>query len=163
MSNLRKIVPLSELTGARGILAAGCLDLVHLGHLRYLRWARGLKDGCLLNVAITADAYFPKYKGDGRPCFNERERAEWLSYIGLIDFIAIVEEPTMVLAINTIKPAIYAKGHEAQGVIPYEVAATELHGGTVRYMPKESSNGQIYSSGRILSGEYLREKIANGG
>lgn len=155
-----KIVPLESLIDLRGVLAHGCLDLVHVGHLRYFEWASKLKPECPLIVTITADAFFPKYKGEHRPAFPEDVRAEWLSHIEIIDLIAIVNEPTAVLAINTIKPIIYAKGWEAKGVIPDEVAATEAHGGRVEYMEKESMNGQLYSSGRILSGEYLRGRNA---
>lgn len=159
MSNLSKIIPLHELTSAGGILAGGCYDGIHLGHLRYFRWARGLKDGCLLIVCLTADKHFSQHKGPGRPAFNQWDRAEWLSYIHIIDFIAIVDEPTMVLAINTIRPKIYAKGHESEGVIQEERAATESHGGIVR-IAKEGENGQTFSLGKILSGEYLRSRIA---
>ena len=158
-----KVVPLESLANVGGVLCHGCFDLVHLGHLRYFSWARNLlQPEYPLIVTITADACFPKYKGEKRPAFNEDTRAEWLSHIALIDYVSIVYEPTGVLAINTIKPRIYAKGHEAQGVIPLEVAATEAHGGRVVYMEKESVNGQIYSSGRILSGEYLRSRGPRG-
>lgn len=131
----------------------GCFDLLHYGHLKYFEWARSLMADVPLTVALTADAYFNPRKGPHRPAFPEQIRAEWLSFVGIVDYVAIVYEPTAVLAINTIKPAIYAKGHEAEGMIPVEVAATEAHGGKVMYMPNSNS---IYSSGRILSGEYLR-------
>ncbi len=155
---MNKVVPLESLAAIGGVLCHGCFDLVHLGHLRYFDWASKLKPECPLIVTTTADAHFPKYKGGNRPAFPQDIRAEWLSHIDLIDFVAIVDEPTGVLAINTVKPAIYAKGWEAKGVIPLEAAATEAHGGRVEYMEKESVNGQIYSSGRILSGEYLRSR-----
>lgn len=155
----KKVFRLEDLENIRGVLCHGCLDLVHIGHLRYFAWARGLTDKWQsLIVTITADAYFPKYKGENRPAFPQDIRAEWLSHIDVIDFVAIVDEPTGVLAINTIKPKIYAKGWEAKGVIPLEVEATERNGGRVEYMEKECAAGQIYSSGRILSGEYLKSR-----
>lgn len=155
-----KVVPLEFLKDIgeteRVVLAHGSYDCLHIGHHRYFAWAKKLLPDPMLIVTLTSDEFFPKYKGENRPAFPEAVRAEWIAYAELVDFVAIVNEPTGVLAINTIKPAIYAKGAEAQGVIPYEVAATELHGGVVRYMTKETVNGQEYSSGRILSGEMLR-------
>lgn len=156
-----KVVPLQSLQNMGGLLAHGSWDLCHYGHLKFFTWVRSLMDGPL-TVTLTADKYFASYKGNGRPAFPEQIRADWLSYVGIIDHVAIVNEPTGVLAIKTIKPTIYAKGAEAEGLIADETAAVIENGGSVVFMPKESLNGQIYSSGRILSGEYLREKIANG-
>ena len=161
-----KIVPLEFLAGIGGILCHGCFDLLHVGHVRYLQWASRLRDASqktsTLVVTLTADAYFPKYKGESRPAFPQDIRAECLAALQCVDYVAIVNEPTGVLAINTIKPRIYAKGWEAKGVIPFEVAATEFHGGHVAYMEKESESGQMYSSGRILSGEYLKSRNGAG-
>lgn len=157
-----KIKPLEWLAGMGGILLHGSFDCLHVGHLRYFTWGRKLSKEWPLIVTLTADAHFPAYKGPNRPAFPEGVRAEWLSYIGIIDYIAIVYEPTGVLAINMIKPAIYAKGRDwqVQGILPDEEAAVIRHGGTVHYMPKEGENGQTYSSGRILSGQYLAERTA---
>jgi bifunctional ADP-heptose synthase (sugar kinase/adenylyltransferase) len=151
-----KIVPLAHIEGIGGILCMGCYDLCHIGHLRYFQWARGLATGPL-TAALTGDYYFSRRKGENRPAFPESVRAEWLSYIALLDFIAIVYEPTGVAAINTIRPAVYAKGWEPQGVIAEEIAATEKHGGIVR-IAKEGECGQTYSSSKILSGEYLKSR-----
>jgi len=154
----QKILPLAMLYNFNGILVHGCFDLLHVGHIRYIDWARKLGPGYLI-ATLTADAYFPKYKGEHRPAFPQTIRAECLAALQLVDYVAIVEEATACLAITTIKPKIYAKGWEAQGVIPHEVAAVEAHGGHVCYMEKEpGSDGQIFSSGRILSGEYLRSR-----
>jgi cytidyltransferase-like protein len=132
-------------------------DLLHIGHLRYIAWARSLGGG-MLTATITADAFFPKYKGEHRPAFPQDVRAECLAALQLVDYVAIVNEPTACLAIHTIRPRIYAKGFEARGIIPDEVSAVERNGGRVCYMDKECESGQIYSSGRILSGEYLRSR-----
>lgn len=154
----KKVVPLAELKGLGGILVHGSYDGVHPGHLRFWRWAKSLGPEFTLTVTLTADEHFPKYKGPLRPAFPEDVRAEWISYIGIVDYVAIVNEPTGVMAIETIKPDIYAKGHEAEGLIPEETEAAVRNGGRVVFMPRESIGGQIYSSGRILSGEYLRSR-----
>jgi cytidyltransferase-like protein len=155
---MKKICPLEELANLGGVLVHGSYDGVHPGHLRFWKWAKSQLPGSILTVTLTSDAHFPKYKGPLRPAFPEDVRAEWISYIEIVDFVAIVHEPTGVAAIDIIKPTIYAKGHEAEGLIPHEVDATERNGGCVLFMPRESIGGQIYSSGRILSGEYLRSR-----
>ena len=153
-----KIVPLESLQDIRGILLHGSFDCLHIGHLRYFSWGKNLHPCNRLIVTLTADEFFPKYKGECRPAFQQDIRAEWISYIDVVDYVAIVNEPTGILAIDTIKPYVYGKGWEAKGIIPEEVAATELWGGRVEYMEKECESGQIFSSGRILSGEYLKSR-----
>jgi len=141
------------------ILCHGSFDLIHIGHIRMLRWARTLLPDARLVVSLTADAYFPAYKGDGRPAFPESVRAEWLGAIRVVDEVRIVRDLTGVPIIKELQPAIYAKGHEAEGVMMDEVNAVWEYGGRVAYMPQETPSGkQVYSSGRILSGEYWRER-----
>ena len=152
---MAKVMELERLDGIGGVLCHGSFDCLHVGHLRHFLWASRLADGPLV-VTLTADDHFPS-KGDNRPAFTEDIRAEWLSHIAIIDYIAIVREPTGVLAIHTICPAVYAKGYEPKGIIASEIEATIRHGGIVR-MAKEGENGQTYSSTAILSGEYLRQK-----
>jgi cytidyltransferase-like protein len=155
-----KIVPLEALADIRGILLHGSFDCLHVGHLRYFSWGKKLHPCQRLIVTLTSDEFFPKYKGENRPAFPEDIRAECISYIDIVDYVSIVRESTGVMAINTIKPYVYGKGWEAKGIIPEETAATEQWGGRVEFMEKESEGGQIYSSGRILSGEYLSSRSA---
>ena len=152
------IVELPDLANVRGTLAHGCFDLLHIGHIRYLKWAASLNKLHPLIVTLTADAHFPKYKGECRPAFPQDIRAECISALRFVDFVAIVDEPSAVMAIDIVRPHIYCKGWEAQGVIPHEVEAVERHGGRVEYMDKECASGQIYSSGAILSGAYLASR-----
>ncbi len=153
-----KIQKLETLEGIGGILCHGGYDCLHVGHMRFFAWAKALRIDEPLTVTITADEFFPKHKGANRPAFPEAVRAEWLSYIEIIDNIAIVYEPTGVLAINTIRPLIYAKGAEAEGLINEEQQATEKNGGKTVFMAKKYVDGQFYSSSRILSGGYLRSR-----
>lgn len=159
--SLDKLVKLEDLSRfAGGVLAHGCFDLVHLGHIRYLRWARHLQNGGALVVTLTSDEHFPTYKGEGRPAFDELTRAEWVAAIGIVDAVAIVRAYTAVPAIDAMRPAIYAKGHEAEGMIPHEQSAAQRVGASVFFMPRDNEMyAQQYSSGRILSGQYLRERI----
>ena len=159
--SLDKLIPFAHLDRYRGgILAHGCFDLLHIGHLRYFRWARSLKADVPLVVTITDDEHFPNYKGPGRPAFDELTRAEWICYVGVVDAVAIVRAVTAIPAILAMEPAIYAKGREAEGMIPHEEQAAKDVGARVCFMPRDNEMYvQRYGSGRILSGQYLQERI----
>lgn len=156
-----KIIPMRYLWRWKGgVMAHGCFDLLHIGHIRYLHWAKSLAPSLPLVVTTTADDYFPTYKGEGRPAFPQDIRAEWIAAIGVVDVVSVIDDKTAVPAIEVMRPSIYAKGHAAEGMIPHEQEATERHGGVVQFMPADSpSYSQHYSSGRILSGQYLRSRI----
>ena len=159
--SLNKIVPFQTLGDYRGgVLCHGCFDLVHVGHIRYLRWARHLRNDVPLVVTLTDDAHFPDYKGEGRPAFDELTRAEWVAAIGVVDAVSIVCAWTAVPAIEQMRPSVYAKGREAEGMIPHEESAARSVGAEVCFMPRDHEMyAQRYASGRILSGQYMRERI----
>ncbi len=90
------------------VLANGCFDLFHVGHIRYLSEARALGD-CLI-VGINSDAQVRQLKGENRPFTPEGERAEILSALRCVDFVTIFEEPTVEELIRAIRPDFHAKG-----------------------------------------------------
>lgn len=90
------------------VLANGCFDLFHAGHIRYLAGAKDLGD-CLI-VGINSDAQVRKLKGENRPFINESERAEIISALKFVDFVTIFEEPTVEELIRAIRPDFHAKG-----------------------------------------------------
>lgn len=94
--------------GAKIVLANGCFDLFHVGHIRYLAGAKELGD-CLI-VGINSDEQVKKLKGENRPFMPERERAEILSALRFIDYVTIFNEPTVEELIRAIRPDFHAKG-----------------------------------------------------
>ena len=94
--------------GAKIVLANGCFDLFHVGHIRYLAGAKELGD-CLI-VGINSDEQVKKLKGENRPFMPEQERAEVLSALRFIDFVTIFNEPTVEELIRAIRPDFHAKG-----------------------------------------------------
>ena len=94
--------------GAKIVLANGCFDLFHVGHIRYLAGAKELGD-CLI-VGINSDEQVKKLKGENRPFMPEQERAEVLSALRFIDFVTIFDEPTVEELIRAIRPDFHAKG-----------------------------------------------------
>lgn len=94
--------------GKRIVLCHGVFDLLHIGHIRYLRQARKLGDA--LVVTITPDRFVDK--GPGRPAFSEVLRAEAVNSLDGVDAVAINEWPTAEETLRRLHPDIYAKGSE---------------------------------------------------
>jgi rfaE bifunctional protein nucleotidyltransferase chain/domain len=94
--------------GATIVLANGCFDVLHVGHVRYLEAARALGD--LLVVGINSDEQTRRLKGDGRPLVSQNQRAEIISAMQAVDFVTIFEEPTVEELLLALKPDIHAKG-----------------------------------------------------
>src|SRR2546423_9649726 len=86
-------VAIARKRGARVVLANGCFDILHVGHIRYLEGARALGD--LLVVAINADEQVRALKGAGRPLMPERERAEIIAALRPVDLVTIFRELTV--------------------------------------------------------------------
>ncbi|MGE3465357.1 MAG: adenylyltransferase/cytidyltransferase family protein [Pyrinomonadaceae bacterium] len=94
--------------GATIVLANGCFDLLHVGHVRYLEGAKEL--GGTLVVGINSDRQTALLKGEGRPFTPENERAELVSALRCVDLVHIFDEPTVEELIRAIKPNYHAKG-----------------------------------------------------
>jgi rfaE bifunctional protein nucleotidyltransferase chain/domain len=102
--------------GEKITLANGCFDLLHVGHIRYLRAAKQL--GGKLIVAINSDASVRSLKGNGRPLMPAHERAEILAALSDVDAVVIFGEPDVRALVREIRPDIHAKGtdYTAQSV-----------------------------------------------
>lgn len=94
--------------GKRIVLCHGVFDLLHIGHIRYLRQAK--EQGDVLVVTITPDRFVDK--GPGHPAFNEQLRLEAIAALDCVDFAAINEWPTAEDTLRLLKPHVYAKGGE---------------------------------------------------
>jgi len=90
------------------VFTNGVFDLLHVGHLRYLRLARALGDA--LAVGLNADACVKRLKGDKRPILPESERAELLAALTCVDYVCIFEEDDPRALIKTVVPQILVKG-----------------------------------------------------
>lgn len=94
--------------GEKIILTNGCFDLLHVGHVRYLRAAKEL--GGRVIVALNSDASTRALKGEGRPRVPELERAEILAALKDVDAVTIFEEPDVRALVRLLRPDIHAKG-----------------------------------------------------
>ena len=94
--------------GQRLVLASGCFDLLHAGHLALLERARALGD--VLLVAVAADATVRALKGAGRPLVPARERAELLLALEAVERVVIFEQETPLAAVRALVPDVLVKG-----------------------------------------------------
>ncbi|WP_041722111.1 PfkB family carbohydrate kinase [Maridesulfovibrio salexigens] len=167
MSNIYDINTLSEIMEKRRnagdsiVLCHGVFDLLHIGHIRYLRQAKQF--GNCLVVTLTPDKYVDK--GPNRPAFTEQLRAEALDSLELVDYVAINEWPTAENTLRKLKPTFYAKGSEFKdiendptGKIKLEAAAAKEVGTELVF-----TEDIVFSSSNLIN-RYLNvypQELAN--
>jgi len=129
--------------GRSVVLANGCFDLLHAGHVRYLQGARSLGD--LLVVGINSDDQVARLKGQGRPILPERDRAEIVASIEVVDLVTIFDEPTVTELLLAIRPDIHAKGTDYTEETVPERDVVRSFGGRVRIVgdPKDHSTSEL--------------------
>jgi cytidyltransferase-like protein len=149
----QKIVPFEDLPKIRErfrdktiIHCHGAFDLVHIGHLIHFEEAKGLGD--LLVVTITADAYITKKRS---VTFNEEHRARQVAALEIVDYVAVVPEPTALSAIEALRPEVYVKGPEYANLVLdksrsifYEMRILEGYGGRIHF-----TAGETFSSTKL--------------
>lgn len=133
--------------GSKLVQCHGCFDIVHPGHIRHLRQARGLGD-CLL-VSITGDTEMRK--GTGRPLIPQELRAENLAALDCVDFVHIEPRATAAELLGEVRPDVYVKGKEYENNndprFAAERTAVESHGGRVVF----SSGDVVFSSTALIA------------
>jgi rfaE bifunctional protein nucleotidyltransferase chain/domain len=129
--------------GRKIILANGCFDLIHAGHVRYLQGAKQL--GGTLVVAINSDRQVKELKGKGRPLIPQDERAEIVAAFAPVDAVTIFDEPTVGELILAIRPDFHAKGTDYTADTVPERDIVRSYGGTVSIVgdPKDHSSTQL--------------------
>jgi rfaE bifunctional protein nucleotidyltransferase chain/domain len=129
--------------GQTVVLANGCFDLLHVGHIRYLRAAKAL--GGRLVVAVNSDASARSLKGEGRPLMPEQERAEIIAALENVDAVVIFSEPDVRALVREIRPQVQAKGtdYTAENVPEHDVVVE--CGGRVEIVgdPKDHSSSHM--------------------
>ena len=96
--------------GRRLVLANGCFDLLHAGHIRLLRQARSAGDS--LMVALNTDASVRRLKGEGRPVQSESDRCEIMAALECVDFVVLFDEETPLELIRAVRPGVLVKGDD---------------------------------------------------
>ncbi len=129
LPQLRKAIYYHKKKGNRVILANGCFDLIHVGHIRYLKESKNLGD--ILVVALNSDASVHKLKGKGRPILGEKDRAEILGSFSFVDYLTIFEEDNVEKILLVIKPHVHAKGSDYTLETVPEKKTVQSYGGKI--------------------------------
>jgi rfaE bifunctional protein nucleotidyltransferase chain/domain len=113
--------------GKKVVTTNGCFDILHVGHVRFLKAARALGD--VLIVGLNTDRSVRKLKGEKRPIQSENDRAEILSSLGCVDYVCLFDEDTPVEFIKALKPDFHAKGADYKPSDLAETPVVEAGGG----------------------------------
>jgi rfaE bifunctional protein nucleotidyltransferase chain/domain len=129
--------------GKKTVLANGCFDILHVGHVRYLEEARKLGD--VLVVAVNSDRSVSVLKGAGRPILDERERVALVSALRCVDHVVVFDETDVSRVIDALRPAIHAKGTDYTEATVPEREQVLAYGGQVRIVgdPKDHSTRDV--------------------
>lgn len=136
-------VETARASGAKIVLANGCFDVLHVGHVRYLAGARELGD--ILVVGINSDEQVVRLKGPGRPVLPASERAELVAALESVTYVTIFDEPTVTELLLALKPDVHAKGTDYTEETVPERAVVRSYGGRVAIVgdPKDHSTSAI--------------------
>jgi D-beta-D-heptose 7-phosphate kinase/D-beta-D-heptose 1-phosphate adenosyltransferase len=135
----------SRNAGKRIVFTNGVFDLLHIGHVRYLKQSRALGD--VLMVGVNADSSVRRLgKGPDRPVTPESGRAEIIAALAVVDAVVIFEEDTPEETIKKLLPDILVKGSDWQGKDNPGQKFIEARGGQMVFIPLESG----YSTTGIL-------------
>jgi rfaE bifunctional protein nucleotidyltransferase chain/domain len=126
---LRRIVANLRAKGKTIVLANGCFDLFHVGHVRYLLAAKSKGD--VLVVALNSDRSVRRLKGPGRPILPQKERAEILEAFSFVDFVTIFGEPMVTKVLLALKPDVHVKGSDYTRETVPERETVKSYGGRV--------------------------------
>ena len=134
--------------GERVVLANGCFDTLHVGHIRYLEGAR--REGDILVVAVNADSSVCALKGPGRPILDENARALLVAALRCVDYVVIFSEATVESLLEDLRPDVHAKGTDYTAETVPERAVARRLGICVAIVgdPKEHSTRALLDSVR---------------
>jgi D-glycero-beta-D-manno-heptose 1-phosphate adenylyltransferase len=107
--------------------ANGCFDLLHVGHVRYLRGAAAEADR--LVVAVNDDASVAKLKGPGQPILTATDRAELIAALRPVDYVVIFGDATVERLLLLLKPDVHCKGTDYTVETVPERSVVQLYGG----------------------------------
>ena len=124
-----------DAAGRRLVFTNGCFDLLHAGHVRYLRQARALGDA--LAVGLNSDRSVRELKGPDRPLNAQADRAEVLSALGCVDYVVIFDGKRATEVLRKVRPHVYTKGgdYTPESLDAAERQSLDAAGAEIRILP----------------------------
>lgn len=108
LDELKKEIKEKKEAGELIVFTNGCFDILHVGHIRYLKKAASLGDKLVL--AVNSDSSVQNLKGENRPFVPEEERLEMLSALEMVDYLILFSEIDAKALLEEIQPQLYVKG-----------------------------------------------------
>jgi rfaE bifunctional protein nucleotidyltransferase chain/domain len=133
--DLAQVRDVMDREGRKLVFTNGCFDILHAGHVRYLRQARALGDA--LAVGLNSDSSVRELKGAGRPLNPQDDRAEVLAALGCVDYVVIFGDKRATGLLREVRPHIYAKGgdYTPETLDAAERAALDEAGSGIEILP----------------------------
>jgi rfaE bifunctional protein nucleotidyltransferase chain/domain len=129
LQELKSILESAKSEGKQIVFANGCFDILHVGHVRYLREARALGD--VLVVGLNSDASVRKLKGEGRPVMDQNGRAVLLASLECVDHIVMFDDDTVDRLLIELKPHLHCKGGDyTPDTVPEKETVKQYGGAT---------------------------------
>lgn len=157
------VIPVSELGGLRErlarhtiVLATGCFDILHVGHLYFLESAAA--QGDVLVVGVNSDRSIKMMKGHDRPIVGQDERAELVSALRYVDYVFIHDSIVADDYIHSLKPDVFVVGEQSVQTYPSESAAAEQIGARVHIVMRKPSLSTTSIMADILSKALHQER-----
>ncbi|WP_182186264.1 D-glycero-beta-D-manno-heptose 1-phosphate adenylyltransferase [Pectinatus frisingensis] len=119
-------------SGKKIVLTNGCFDLLHAGHVTYLKKAASFGD-CLI-VGLNSDASVKRWKDEKRPIVDENNRAIVLDALDCVDYVVLFDETSAEALVEKIKPAVYVKGGDYTIDTLPEASALRRCGGHAQFV-----------------------------
>jgi rfaE bifunctional protein nucleotidyltransferase chain/domain len=132
------------------VFTNGCFDIIHRGHVEYLRESKELGD--VLVLGLNSDTSVRRIKGKPRPYQNEHDRAVILDAMEMIDLVVMFDEDTPLNLICEIKPNILVKGGDYKSQLIVGASEVEGWGGSVKIIPFLKGYGTSILVDKILEG-----------
>ena len=146
VDHLRELTAKAKAAGKRVVLANGCFDTLHVGHVRYLQGAK--ERGDLLVVGVNSDESVRRLKGAGRPILDEQARAQLVAALRCVDYVILFADPNVEGLLEALRPDVHAKGTDYTAESVPERAVADRLGITVAIVgdPKDHSTRALLES-----------------
>ena len=146
--NLKTILAAHRARAEKIVLANGCFDILHAGHIRYLESAR--REGAILIVGVNSDATVRNLKGSGQPVLDEQSRARLVASLRAVDYVLIFDEPSVDALLEDLRPDVHAKGTDYTAATVPERATSARLGIRVAIVgdPKDHSTREFLAAVR---------------
>ena len=153
LNDLAEVIEKAKIDGKKIALANGGFDLLHIGHIRYLKASKEIAD--ILVVAINSDRSLRELKGEHRAEINERGRAGIIGALSFVDYVTIFDERRVDRVLLTLKPDFHCKGTDYTPETVPEKDVVRSYGGSIAIV----GGRKIRSTSDIINDITLKKEI----